>query len=76
MRIAPDEDRGAIAVAGNGQASGGEDCLEDDGIAVQVLGRAKVEGQHVPARVIDRAMQGQGRLGGPQPGRGTAVEED
>ena len=76
IRIAPNEDGGAIAVAGDRQAPRGEDRLKDDRIPVQILGRAKVEGQDVAARVIDRAMQGQGRPGVPQPGRRTPVEED
>jgi len=68
VRVMADEDVDAIAVEGEGPPILGEHLLEDDGVAVQVLGRAEVQGEHGTGGIIDGAVQGHGGAAGLEPG--------
>jgi hypothetical protein len=75
MRIAPHQDRGAIAVAGDGQAARGEHGLEHDGVAMQIFGGAEVQGQDLATGIVERPVQRQRRAPLLQPGGGTPIEQ-
>ena len=76
VAIVADEDIEAIPVEGQRQAVGGEQLVEERGGAVQVLGRAEVQGEHRAGGVIDGAEQGHGRAASLQPVEGTAIDLD
>ena len=76
MGIIADEDVDAIAIEGERQAILREQLLEDDGVAVQILRGAEVQGQHGVGGVVDGAMQGHRRPAGAEPGKGTGIDLD
>ena len=53
MGIIAHEDRGAVAVTRDRQAARGEQLLEDDGIAVEILRGTEVQGQHVVGGIVE-----------------------
>ena len=75
MGIGPDENGGAVAVAGHGQAVRREHLGEERGIPVQILRGPEVQGQHGPGGIIQRAVERQPWPARLEPVRGTAVEE-
>lgn len=74
--VVADENIDPIAIDAQGQAVLGEQLLEDDGVPVQVLGGAEVQGQHGAGGVIDRAQQGHRGAAPLEPIKGTAVDLD
>jgi hypothetical protein len=76
VRVIADEDVDAIAVEGEGPPILGEHLLEDDGVAVQVLGGAEVQSEHGTGGIIDGAVQGHGRAAVREPGKGAGVDLD
>src|SRR5262249_36069262 len=71
--ISADEDVDAIAVEGHGQADGGEDLVQQGRVAVEVFGRAEVQGDDRGRRILDGAQQRHRRAPPLEPGEGTAV---
>jgi hypothetical protein len=73
MAIVADEQVQPVAIDGQGQAMGGEQLLEQRGIAVDVLSRAELQGQDLARRVVDGAQEHERRPLGAEPGKGAAV---
>src|SRR5260370_18774779 len=74
--VVADENIDPIAIDAQGQAVLGQQLLEDDGVPVQVLGEAEVQGRHGAGGVIDRAQQGHRGAAPLEPIKGTAVDLD
>ena len=73
MRVVADEDAETIAVQGQRETVGQTDLLEHGGVAVQVLGRPKVQGEDRVGGIVDRAVEGHAGAPAFEPGTGAAV---
>lgn len=73
--VIADEDAEAIAVEGHWQPGLGGEAAQQGEIAVEVLGRAEVQGQDGARRIVDGAQEEQGRAGA-EPVERAAIDED
>jgi len=74
VSVVADEEVQAIAIDGERQAVPGEDVAKEAGIAVNILGGAKLQGEDLRGGVIDGAEQNELGAARLEPREGTAVD--
>ena len=66
----------AIAIHGHGEAVLGEDVAKERGVAVDILGGAKVKGEDLGGGIVDGAEEDEVRAPRLEPGERTAIDLD